>query len=306
MKHFLSYVALFLLPLLLVAAGMEAYLRQVPNSYRYKAAWMAAYADSVETLVLGNSHVYYGIRPSLLQGRAFSLANLSQRPDYARWLLAHYAPRCPRLRRVVLSLSCFTLDDPRFEDGEEWFVARYYRIYMGCDLHARLSKYNLEVSDYKSAKLKFEQSLRGGAVHPCDSLGWGTDYRLPLRTADLDDDRANAEAATRHKGRSRAYVDYNLAQLRAIAALCRQRRLQLVLVTTPGWRGYVRHLDAGQLAEMREAARQMVRDYGAVYLDYLQDARFGKDDFFDSDHLSDVGADRFTRILQHDLSARTD
>ena len=122
----------------------------------------------------------------------------------------------------------------------------------------------------------------------------------------MDDDRANAEAATRHKGRSRAYVDYNLAQLRAIAALCRQHRLQLVLVTTPGWRGYVRHLDAGQLVEMREAARQIVRDYGAVYLDYLQDARFGKDDFFDSDHLSDVGADRFTRILQHDLSARTD
>ena len=41
--------------------------------------------------------------------------------------------------------------------------------------------------------------------------------------------------------------------------------------------------------------------YGAVKCDYSRDARFRDDDFFDSDHLSDQGARKFSAILARDL-----
>ena len=46
-------LALFLLPLFLLAAATEFYVRQLPNSYRTKAQMMGRMADSVETIVLG-------------------------------------------------------------------------------------------------------------------------------------------------------------------------------------------------------------------------------------------------------------
>ena len=35
----------------------------------------------------------------------------------------------------------------------------------------------------------------------------------------------------------------------------------------------------------------------------LKDSRFEADDFFDSNHLSEVGAIKFTKILNHDIES---
>ena len=50
----------------------------------------------VETIVLGNSHTYYGIRPELLPYAAVNLANVSQTLDIDLLLLEYYAPRLKR------------------------------------------------------------------------------------------------------------------------------------------------------------------------------------------------------------------
>ena len=78
MKSFLLRLSLFLLPIAILAVAGEAYVRSLPNSYRLKGEWMRQNADSVEVLILGNSHAYYGIRPQDMQGVAFNLSNVSQ------------------------------------------------------------------------------------------------------------------------------------------------------------------------------------------------------------------------------------
>jgi hypothetical protein len=39
------------------------------------------------------------------------------------------------------------------------------------------------------------------------------------------------------------------------------------------------------------------------YVDYLKDHRFEANDFYDSNHLSDVGAIKFTKILDNDINS---
>ena len=86
-----------------------------------------------------------------------------------------------------------------------------------------------------------------------------------------------------------------------IADFCKQHNIQLVLITTPCWQTYHERLDKAQLSEANKVTRRFVDEYNVPYLDYFNDKRFVADDFFDSNHLSDVGAVKFTKILNYDL-----
>ena len=100
MKRFLTYSALFLAIMLSIIAVAEMVSRAYPNSYAYKKAWMDANAERVRTLILGGSHTYYAVKPDLLGANAFSLANVSQAPEYDYWLLSTYIHRCKNLKTV--------------------------------------------------------------------------------------------------------------------------------------------------------------------------------------------------------------
>lgn len=60
MKQFKLKIVLFCMPLLLLAIAAEILARSIPNNYRYKYEWMEAHKDSVETLILGDSHLWGG------------------------------------------------------------------------------------------------------------------------------------------------------------------------------------------------------------------------------------------------------
>lgn len=53
---------------------------------------------------------------------------------------------------------------------------------------------------------------------------------------------------------------------------------------------------------MYQIIDSMRQRYNLTYKDYLKDTRFTAEDFWDSDHLSDIGAEKFTRLLQTDIS----
>ncbi len=75
----------------------------------------------------------------------------------------------------------------------------------------------------------------------------------------------------------------------------------MVLVTTPCWSSYYDNLDSRQLAKMYELTYRFQQEYGIPYYDYMKDPRFEADDFYDSNHLTDKGAIKFTKILNKDI-----
>ena len=163
------------------------------------------------------------------------------------------------------------------------------------------SRYNFEISDFDGYRLKLKSLLTFSTegINRCDSLGWGLGFGLSTRSSDWEDRGARrARSTTLPLGARAAEVEKSLG---SIMELCSSRGVGCVLVTTPVWHTYSENLDEAQMSDMRERVVSLCRSYGVRHIDMMCDTAFVSDDFHDVDHLSDIGAVRFTRMLADSL-----
>lgn len=256
----------------------------------------------ISTLILGSSHTYYGLQPEEFDDCTFNLANISQTPEYDLALLEHYLPMMPNVKRVIVPVSYFTYRDPLLEKGDEWMLAVRYKIHMDLPMHSDFSIYNLEISDFDAYKGKLKNLIVKGKANRCDSLGFGLGFDLSSRDPRWKDfGRQRAEKHTLSTpGR---YAEVRETQ-DSLIALAQRHGLEIIFITTPASQVYNEALDSAQLAEMNKGIEELVRNYGVAYYDFLSDSRFSDSDFYDPDHLSDVGATKFTKLLSDTISIR--
>ena len=305
MKKFLIRSLVFLLPALLVLALAEAYVRSIPCSYQYKGQWIEAHGDKVSTLILGNSHAFFDLRPSDFADSTFNLSNVSQRLEHDYFLLQHYAQSCPHLSRVILVADNSNLFDPPMEDDEPGREA-YYQLYMHykrpSDPLAFLSSwgsftpYPLELSYINSFWAKVARQWQGKGLS-CDSLGWGVDDKAELR---------NPIDFTPEGVRSHHFHDWpstfrNVVALHRIAAWCQRHHITLYLLMPPVTQSYTQKANKWQLDFVNSVTLRCQQRYGAIVVDYSCDSRFSDLDFFDTDHLNNLGATKFSNILSVEL-----
>ncbi len=307
MKQFIKYIILFILPIVVIALPLEYMMRQVPNPYKYKYEWMELNARDVETVVLGSSHAFYGVRPEFLDGKAFNMANVSQDIAHDLYLLKYWGKDYSALKRVILPISYFTLF-ANLKDGAEEYRCRYYKMYMDSDDYPSISFDNIELGNMKTARRKIKKMLKHDDNPGYDEYGWGNVYVLSQKdSVSWNDGSEAATAVARHDADNWGnYADDNCAMLRDMALYCKQRDVRFILVTTPCWHSYTSALDKEQLKQMYQLICSLKKDFGVEYFDYLDDGRFVEEDFFDSNHLSDVGAAKFTRILNKDIQSAAD
>lgn len=296
MRKFLLRVAFFLLPVFCMLTVAEWYLRSIPNTYQMKNDWMLRNAHCVKTLLLGNSHGYYALKPSVMGDSIFNLCNVSQRLEQDYFLLSHYADRYNVLKQVVLVADNSNIFDVPMECDEPARVA-YYQLYMGYRAHSMFSKYGFEVSNAGYVQQKMKYYIQGQSIM-CDSLGWGNNYIVANRNPDdfLD------ENIRKHLFVNWAYTHRNQNYVDSVALWCQQHHVKLFLLQTPVCKDYTRKAPAWQLQLVNTMTDSCCAKYGAVKCDYSRDARFRDNDFFDSDHLSDQGARKFSAILARELN----
>ena len=304
MKRFFKQLLLFLLPFPIIAAILEYEIRQIPNPYKYKYEWMQNNAADVETLVFGSSHTFFGVKPEYLQGKAFNMANVSQGREQDWFLLNYWADNYKHLQTVILPISFFSWFGQGLEYGSESYRCRYYKIYMDCDLYSDFSIYNLELFNWDTAHIKLKKLFDSEDEQDFDEYGWGNAYKLTSKDLKSWENGTEAEAAVkRHTVKSWDYIDKNIVLMKHIAEFCKSHNIQLVLITTPCWSSYYDNLDKKQLDRMYELTHKFQQEYQLPYFDYLKDSRFDADDFYDSNHLSDLGAVKFSKILNADISS---
>lgn len=302
MKRFLKYCALFVLPIILAVIPVEYMIRQVPNPYKYKYEWMQKNAENVEILVFGSSHTFYGIRPEFFDGKAFSLANVSQGNKQDYFLLKYWTDRYKHLKTIIVPISFSTWFGRGLEYGSESYRCRYYKIYMDCNLYSDWSLYNLELSDMRTSLGKLGKFFLKDDDPGYDEYGWGTTYKLSKKDTLKWDDGTEAEAAVkRHTAKNWDYIETNYERMKEMAEFCKSQNIRLVLITTPCWHSYYDNLNKEQFAKMCELTHKFQEECDVPYFDYLKDQRFVADDFYDSNHLSEVGAEKFTKILDEDI-----
>jgi len=302
MKQFWIYLGCVMAAVVIFLSVGEYLVRQVPNTHKFKHEWMKKHHNEVEILTLGGSHSWEGIKPEILGNHAFSLANSSQMLQYDYFLFNNYD--FPNLKEVVITISFPTLFADDYEyDERRWFNVIYYKIYMNCPYHSDFSKYNFEFSNMKTFQDKLRQFFRRAELNS-DEYGCAILNTISNKdTIRWNNGSEALEAADRHNHIGDfSHIDTNLTRLQKITDYCTNHKIQLVLVTTPCWKIYTDNLDSSRLAKMREIMSDYCkRNPNVLYLNYLTNTRFVADDFFNSDHLSTIGAEKFTKILKADI-----
>ena len=105
----------------------------------------------------------------------------------------------------------------------------------------------------------------------------------------------------KHRCKNWENVDYNVQYLNKIGDWCKHHNVNIIVITTPMWDEFVNMISDRQLSTMYDVINQFVRRYNATFKDYMRDPRFQGRDFHDVDHLSDLGAEKFSRILKQDF-----
>lgn len=290
MQTFLKKILLYLLPIAILAIGIEIYAEHIPNSYTYKRQYMKQHANEIQTLVLGHSCAYDGIDASVLPA-AFNLANSSQcfEDDYR--LLAKYLPQMDSLKTVILPMSYSSLQMVSSSNRRV-----YYTIYM--ELYPRwpLSKYSFECFNLELMLKKIAKHLLNEDIVRCDSLGQRLGHTLATRPKDWQNTQALVKN-DRFVGASvMPYVEENIQWLQQMAALCEGRDVNLYLLAMPMLAEYREAMPKEQIALMERVMQDMAEIYQNVHvLDYQS---WGKDDdFYNATHLNTDGAELFTTML---------
>ena len=259
MKKFLRHIALFLLPLLIVAGALEFVAESIPNSYTYKRDYMEQHGSQIETLILGSSNAYDGLNPNVLP-HAFNLANSSQTLEDDYRMLAKYISSMDSLQTVIVGLGYHSLGATT-EDNRR----TYYTIYM--DLYPRwpISKYSFEVCNPEMLVKKIIKYAVYRDVTRCDSLGQRVGHTLEAAQSgaewwnkDVDAMVANDKfAILNHKLEISKTVTENIEWLTSIVDLCNAHNVRPVIVLMPVMGEYKKKLPKEQIALMEDVLQSL-------------------------------------------------
>lgn len=271
--------------------GAEFSVRQIPNEYKYKNDWMNQHAEEVETLVLGSSHAMDGINPDYLGKNAFNLAFPSQTLKYDSFLFFKWANRYKNLKTVIFPISYFSF----FFSDMEQIREIYYSIYMGYP-----PSWKLEMLCYGPFKTKVAQYKEGKEIE-CQKNGWTCRLLSDKDTANWNKDYITVSLVRKQTADSWDWIGSNYSYLSEMVSYCKGHGIRFVMVALPHTKGYNHHLDKKQLGKTLSLVFSLKHRYCLDFFDYREDSRFVDDDFIDQSHLSDVGAEKFTKILMNDL-----
>lgn len=307
MKRFIIKTIYLSLPILVSAIVMEILLRNIPNDYSFKKKYLDKHSDEIETLILGSSHSFYGLNPEFFSSKAFNASHISQSIDYDLEILNKYQSNLNSLKTVVLPISYFTLYKKLEAGAESWRIKNYI-IYYEIPSSKSLIDNSEVFGNQFSVNFKRLDSyhIKGQSNVTCTELGWGTEYQSE-KSQDLA--QSGKEAALRHvrddinNDKYKTIFDDNVAILISIVEWCKVRNIKLILLTTPTFETYRQHLNIEQINSTISTTQKIASKFdNCIYLNLLDDTNFTAKDFYDADHLSEIGAKKLSILISDKLN----
>jgi hypothetical protein len=298
MLKLISKLTIFLTPIALMAGLVEYRLRSLPNGYTMTRAYLEQSIERDQILITGSSHAYYGIKPELLGVPTFNLAYIGQDVYYDNRILLRYLPRARNLRLVIVTVSFFTFET-RSETAvaEAWRTSFYYHFWdiPHVSFRFRLADQSL-IALYGTRDVLWK-GFHLASAENVDENGGNAVFRVSNPASVTDRLQINRHNSSMNP----QYAVENAQYLAEIFDALKARSIRAVIVTTPCFRTYYGNMDPQAYRRMQNQVGILRQRYGLEYYDYLTDPRFTLEDFADSDHLSTMGAEKFSRILRDDV-----
>ncbi|MGR7813230.1 hypothetical protein [Lacinutrix undariae] len=302
MRKFITNTIYIAIPIILAFILMEILLRNIPNDYSFKKEYLDKNSNEIETLILGSSHTYYGVDPSYFSSNTFNASHVSQYPNHDFEILKKYQSNFKNLKTVILPISYFTYAT-RLKDGKEAWRIKNYMIYYDLNISKSLSDNSEVFGNKTSTNIKRIASsyILNKSVITSSNLGWGTIYNA---TKQKDLEETGKKAALRHTqkesntDKSKQIINKNKSNVEAIVKWCEERNIKIILITTPTYKTYHENLNSEQLNLMINTNNEIATKYeNCTYLNLLSDSNFIAKDYYDADHLSEIGAKKLSLML---------
>jgi len=296
MKKFLIYFVIFTIPIILSIVCCEFFLRKIPNDYSYKKQYLDKNTDSIVTLFLGSSHAFYGINPQFCKEKSFNASHISQSLDFDYKILNKYENNFTNLKNIVIPISYFSLFG-KLEKGIEYWRVKNYSIYYKIYTTNKLSDY----SEFLSNKFKYTihnlyaYFFKSKTLVSCSELGFGLNFNSK-NSRDLIE--TGKTAAVRHQKKDLSLFDENFEILLKIIKYAENRHIKVYFFTPPAYESYVNNLDTIQLNKMLTTMNDLDKKCSnCTYYNFMNDTSFIAIDFFDADHLNEIGAEKLTKKI---------
>ena len=296
---------MFAVPIVLFVSIVEIIVKQIPNSYSYKYNYVKHNGQNIRTVVVGHSQLYDGFNPQLYDVPSFNLCNSAQNYMDDYYILKELLQYMPNLETVILPIgymnfrtqdTCTVIFDYR---------RCYYHEYMNIDYDRQLpftKRYewmNLTLAISKIQSYYFKHIDIVG----CDSLGMRSTHHLSERKHKLGTNKL-IEGYTRYD-EDRNFIFGQKMYFIKIMNLLINNNVSLILVSPPYYWNYTKNYNEAQKRFADNYISELCKKYPFVkYINMETDTTFVYDDFFDEAHLSEMGAEKFTKMLNDILEKK--
>lgn len=296
MNQFIKKIILFSAPVIVFIVITELLLRNIPNDYSYKKNYLDQHSNEIETLFLGSSHAFYAVNPEFVHSNSFNASHVAQSIDYDIQILKKYVNQSDKLKFIVVPIDYFTFYN-RLETGVESWRIKNYNIYYGFNRSQNLVD-NSEILNGKWSEnmtriLRFLRKKKSEIG--CNQLGWGTSSNSKNAKNIII---TGKEAAKRHAKKDKSFFRENVALVNEIIALAKPKKTRVIFYTSPAYKTYTSLLNKEQLQKTIATTEAIASSNPNVsYYNFLNDTSFTVKDFYDADHLNEIGAEKFSKKM---------
>lgn len=306
MKRFIHNITILGIILLLINIAIEFLLFLRPNEYSYKRAYVEEHINDIRCLLLGNSHIVHALKPNILGNGVFNIAIGGRSIVYDIELAKRYVPQMKQLELLIMPLDYKefylgreknNLNEMKKPLGREGTYKCMYYKYMGIRVDGfwYWSEILNSKLDYMKRFLKKDVDAR-----ECDSLGY-VKQSLSKRNANWKD-RSLPKIIDTTIDANREKQKLLFSRYCTLAKLANGQGAKLVLLVTPMYKTYNNSTNPVVNKEMESFVTSLKQKYPNVeFYDYSTDKRFVDEDFYDSSHLTDIGANKFSKIVKEEV-----
>ncbi len=291
-------------PVVAVLAATEYMAEGIPNEYSIKNDYLDKNSSRVEVLYLGNSHVYFGINPDYALHQSYNASYISQSLNLDQMILSKY--KWEKLKYIVIPADYVSMYYTLETANDKWRIKNYNLYY-----HFRIGYDPVNYTEIFTGKFKdqmkrmedyYIQKKHNIVSTP---LGFGTAYQSP---SPLDINKTSKEAIKRHTFdiQSEEYLHnfkINKEAVNRIVGFAEKNQVKVIFLSSPVSLEYYRNCNRIQLASTMNVYNDLLKKYPETcsHMDFMQSSYFSNTDFYDGDHLNNIGAQKLTKLVEMKL-----
>lgn len=238
--------------------------------------------DKIQTLVIGSSHAAQGFNPSVYScPNAFNLASVNMDLYTAHQLVSHYLPQMPKLKKLIVFYSVFSVGH-ELDKGNDTAICsilnHFYHIsYPNHDIKRWQRSLNHRIKKYEKQQLI--PGNKGNGYFPRE-----------IPNVMLASERVQHHLKENHRPTDQTYL------LDKIFLLCQQYKVQLEVVIPPCRSDYTALITEPTKSLFKSLFSLQNKRHFYIF-NFWKSGAFIDRDFFDPDHLTQVGAVKLTQLL---------